>query len=85
MLGYNEICINKWPHTFEEKQKAFYASKGDQWVGYDDVESVKVKCEYINQKKLGGVMFSSIETDDFMGKGGKGKFPLIKTAHNTLN
>ena len=85
MLGYNEICINKWPHTFEENQKAFYAFKGDQWVGYDDVESVKIKCEYINQKKLGGAMFWSLDTDDFLGKGGKGKFPLIKTAHKTLN
>ncbi|CAO1341904.1 unnamed protein product [Diamesa tonsa] len=83
-LGFNEICVNKWPRTFEEKQKSFYASKGDQWVGFDDVDSVKIKCEYINQKKLGGVMFWSLENDDFLGKGGQGKFPLIKTAHNTL-
>ncbi|CAO1336623.1 unnamed protein product, partial [Diamesa serratosioi] len=72
MLGYNEICVNKWPRKWESQQKVPYAVKGNQWVGYDDVESVKLKCNYINQKNLGGAMFWSLETDDFLGKGGLG-------------
>ncbi|CAO1342835.1 unnamed protein product [Diamesa hyperborea] len=83
-LGYNEICLNRWQRIWQADQQVPYAKNGDQWVGFDDVESVKIKCEYINQKKLGGVMFWSLESDDFLGKGGQGKFPLIKTAHNTL-
>lgn len=84
-LGYNEICLNNWPRRWESQQKVPYAVKVNQWVGYDDVESVKIKCDYINQKGLGGAMFWSLETDDFLGKGGQGKFPLIKNAYNTLN
>ncbi|CAO1341927.1 unnamed protein product [Diamesa tonsa] len=85
MLGYNEICANGWPRRWEGQQKVPYAVNGNQWVGYDDVESVKIKSDYINQKGLGGAMFWSLETDDFLGRGGQGKFPLIKTAYNTLN
>ena len=84
MLGYNEICVNKWPVKWESQQKVPYAVKGDQWVGYDNVQSIEIKCDYINKKNLGGAMFWSLETDDFLGRGGEGKYPLIKAAHNIL-
>ena len=84
MLGYNEICENKWRTINSNSQGTPYAKNGDQWVGYDNVESVKKKCDYISESDLGGAMFWSLENDDFLGKGGEGKFPLVKAAKKSL-
>jgi chitinase len=54
-----------WTRLFEPTQMAPYSYKGNQWVGYDDTESVNGKIEYILYKDFGGAMFWSIETDDF--------------------
>ncbi|CAO1336600.1 unnamed protein product [Diamesa serratosioi] len=83
-LGYNEICENNWPRVWQSTQQVPYAFKGDQWVGYDDVESVTVKANYILNNNLGGAMIWSIETADFKGVCGLGKYPLISTAYNIL-
>lgn len=43
-----------------------YAVKNNQWVGYDDIESVTIKLNYMLAHDLGGAaMFWSLETDDF--------------------
>ena len=39
--------------------------RGDRWVSYDDEHSVRLKAEFAFDKKLGGVMVWSVETDDF--------------------
>lgn len=66
-LAYNEICstINSWTRRWEDTQKVPYAFKGNQWVGYDDLDSLPYKLNYILANNLGGAMFWSIETDDF--------------------
>ena len=85
ILGYNEICSNpRWKNKWQVEQKAPYAIKNNQWVGYDDVNSVSIKAKYINENDLGGAMFWSLETDDFQGKCGQGKYPLIRTAFQIL-
>lgn len=33
-----------------------YAYKGNQWVGYDDIDIVKKKAEYVAEKSLGGTI-----------------------------
>lgn len=33
-----------------------YAYKGNQWVGYDDIDIVKRKAEYVAEKSLGGTI-----------------------------
>lgn len=38
---------------------------GDQWVGYDDPISVKLKMAYIQNKNLGGVSLWALDLDDF--------------------
>ena len=83
-LGYNEICENKWPRIWQSTQQVPYASNGDQWVGYDDVESVTTKSNYILKNNLGGAMIWSIETADFRGACGLGNYPLVSTAYNIL-
>lgn len=66
-LPFNEICYNAggWTRFWESQQKVPYAVKNNQWVGYDDLESVAIKLNYILANDLGGAMFWSLETDDF--------------------
>ena len=42
-----------------------YAFHGTQWVGYDTVQSAKVKADYVNKRGLGGAMIWEMSTDDF--------------------
>lgn len=46
-LSYFEICklLSKdgWNKEWNDEQKIPYAFKDDQWVGYDDPKSIKLK------------------------------------------
>ncbi|GFS46560.1 chitotriosidase-1 [Nephila pilipes] len=86
MLGYNEICSDsEWKEVFLSKVEAPYAAKGNQWVGYDNVKSIGIKVDYLIKEQLGGGMIWSLETDDFRGKCGQGKYPLLTTIATKLN
>lgn len=82
-LGYNEICNNKWSEVFDPVQKVPYAYSGNQWVGYDNEQSIGEKVAFAKGKKLGGVMVWSIDTDDFRGTSGT-KYPLLKKVNEFL-
>lgn len=87
-LPYNEICYNIKNSVFarywDNTQKVPYAVGGNQWVGYDDSESIAYKINYIKDNNLGGAMFWSIETEDFNNICGNGKFPLVKMTYQAL-
>lgn len=80
-LGYNEICSSTegWTKTVNPEVGAPFASKGNQWVGYDDLTSIAMKSKWGKSLGLGGAMLWSIETDDFHGLCGQGKFPILNT------
>ncbi|XP_077298658.1 uncharacterized protein LOC143919933 isoform X2 [Arctopsyche grandis] len=61
-----------------------YAYKGNQWVGYDDIDIVKKKAQYVAENSLGGIMFWSIDNDDFRGKCHEKPYPLIEAAKSAL-
>lgn len=66
MLGYNEICSmvqNGWQEHYNETQEVAYATNGNQFVGYDNVRSIKKKLDFLLSRKLGGAMIWSIDTD----------------------
>ena len=50
---------------WDEKAKAPYLwnAKTRQLITFDDEESVKVKCEYVKERKMGGVMFWQYASD----------------------
>ncbi|XP_014472435.1 PREDICTED: chitinase-3-like protein 1 [Dinoponera quadriceps] len=87
MLGYNEICEylkqGGWSVVRHPEHRTPYAYKDNQWVGYDDIESLTEKMKYIKSLGLGGAMMWSIETDDFKGLCGE-KYPLLKTLNAGL-
>lgn len=61
-----------------------YAYKDDQWVGYDDEAIARKKSEYVVKLGLGGIMFWSIDNDDFRGECHGKPFPIIEAAKEAL-
>merc|ERR1712024_274486 len=88
-LMFNEICLhvqnNGWTNVVDVTGKMGpYAYSGNQWVGYDDVDMVAIKAQYILQNQLGGGMFWDLPSDDFKNVCGGGKYPLIRTLSDSL-
>ncbi|XP_027204331.1 chitinase 7 isoform X2 [Dermatophagoides pteronyssinus] len=86
-LSFFEICdMLKMGATlvWDNEQMVPYAFLGDQWVGFDDPRSFKVKTQWLKQAGLSGIMIWSIDMDDFSGSCMGQKFPLINAAKNDL-
>ena len=85
MASY-ELCEKfkeNWNNDWDDEHKVPYAFKGNQFVGYENLRSLREKINYLKDKKLGGIMFWSIDMDDFSGTFcQKGKYPIIKAARN---
>ncbi|CAL4096915.1 unnamed protein product [Meganyctiphanes norvegica] len=79
ILGYYEICstIGDWDMFFDKDVAAPWAVKGNQWIGFDDAESITTKSKWGKSLGLGGAMIWSLETDDFRNICGQGSFPLL--------
>ncbi|XP_024936097.1 chitotriosidase-1-like [Cephus cinctus] len=88
-LGYNELCEKQlsgnWTTVWYEEQKVPYAYSGDQWIGFDNEKSLAIKIKYAKKLGLAGIMFWSIETDDFRGNCGCGPYPLLKASRRALH
>uniref|UniRef100_A0A8D2L0D8 GH18 domain-containing protein n=1 Tax=Varanus komodoensis TaxID=61221 RepID=A0A8D2L0D8_VARKO len=86
-LAFYEICSFKKGATTKviPEQKVPYSFKGNQWVGYDDVDSIKNKVKYLKEKKLGGGMLWAMDLDDFKGAFcAAGAYPLLQTLKREL-
>uniref|UniRef100_H0X3H2 Chitinase 3 like 2 n=1 Tax=Otolemur garnettii TaxID=30611 RepID=H0X3H2_OTOGA len=86
-LAYYEICqfLQQAKITRLQDQQVPYAVKGNQWVGYDDVESVQAKVQFLKNLNLGGAMIWSIDMDDFTGKScSQGPYPLVQAVKRSL-
>jgi len=89
-LAYYEICekileegwdlVTPYPGIMGP-----YAHKDNQWVGFDDVDSAVEKAFYVAEEELGGIMFWTIDNDDFRGLCGKTPYPLIESAKGAMN
>lgn len=70
-LSFYEICLNQqngWTVVTDPTGKMGpYAYKGDQWVGWDDIDITIAKVKYAMNKGLGGIMFWELSLDDFNG------------------
>jgi chitinase len=83
-LAYYEICTmrNSGSTTFEATQRAPYTTLGNQWVGYDNIQSLTEKINFIRSNNFAGWMTWCFDLDDFTGAYcGEGAYPLL----NTLN
>jgi chitinase len=85
MLGFNEICQDlDWKHFWMRNEMVPVAVKDDQWLSYDNINSLGLKVDFANWHGLGGVMVWSIETDDFQNDCGHGKYPLLNAIKRAL-
>ncbi|KAK0049202.1 acidic mammalian chitinase [Biomphalaria pfeifferi] len=81
-LAYFEICDllrNKgYTETLDYIGQQKYAYNGDQWVSYDDKQSLNIKMDYINGFNLGGAMVWALSDDDFSGQFcGEGNYSIL--------
>lgn len=87
-LTFMEVCqrVNQrgWTSVWEGTQRVPYSFNGNQWVGYDNIEAISYKLDYIIRENLGGSMWWSLESDDFRNLCGYGSFPLIRLAQSVM-
>ena len=67
--------------TFDAVRNAMYAVKGKEWVGYDNPDTVKTKCEYALQGNYAGAMVWALDLDRFFGADA---YPLLRTIKTTF-
>ncbi|XP_031628807.1 uncharacterized protein LOC116344420 [Contarinia nasturtii] len=90
-LAYYEICQSikeddAWT-VVQPNPSAMgpYAFRENLWVGYDDEAIARAKGEYVVANGLGGIMFWSIDNDDFRGTCHGRPYPIIEAAKEALN
>lgn len=72
-MGYNEVCMeitnlnSSWTEHWDENSQTPFAKNGVKVVSFDNQRSITEKVKFAMHKDLGGVMFWSIDTDDFRG------------------
>ncbi|XP_078585736.1 uncharacterized protein LOC144867557 [Branchiostoma floridae x Branchiostoma japonicum] len=68
--SYYEICnmLKELGATrvYDSVQQVPYAYFGNQWVGYDDKESIAAKIDFLKSRGLGGAMVWAPDLDDFV-------------------
>jgi len=86
-LSFFEICdVLKMGATlvWDNEQMVPYAYKDDQWLGFDDPRSFKIKVQWLKQAGYGGIMIWSIDMDDAKGSCMGINYPLINSAKEEL-
>lgn len=61
-----------------------YAFKDNQWVSYDDKNTLRRKSELIRSLGLGGGMVWALDLDDFKNRCGEGYHPLLSEIQRVL-
>ncbi|KAK2851710.1 hypothetical protein Q5P01_007986 [Channa striata] len=85
--AYYETCLytKGVPIHLIPDQKVPYAVTGNQWVGFDNLDSLDTKVRYLKSNNFGGACVWSMDLDDFTGEFCKqGKNPFISYLHNLL-
>ncbi|GLD50135.1 chitotriosidase-1-like protein [Lates japonicus] len=85
--SYYEVCLYLKGKTVQwiEDQKVPYDTTENQWVGFDNKDSINAKVNYLTANNFGGVSVWSLDLDDFNGKFcEQGKYPLISHLRSLL-
>uniref|UniRef100_A0A8B9KJV3 chitinase n=1 Tax=Astyanax mexicanus TaxID=7994 RepID=A0A8B9KJV3_ASTMX len=86
--SYYEICgfLEGTKVEWITDQRVPYATKGNEWVGFDTKESFEMKVQYLKENKFGGAFVWALDLDDFAGHFcGQGNHPLMGHLNKLLN
>lgn len=90
MLAYYEVCEriknHGWRKGREASQKSGpFAMFEDQWVGFEDYDSVTNKAKYVLDSGLGGIAAWTVDLDDFTNRCCFEAFPLLSAINRAFN
>lgn len=86
-LSYYEICdmLKKGAtYVWDDEQKIPYAYHRDQWVGFDDERSIRLKARWVVENNYAGAMVWTVDMDDFRGICNSKSYPLISAIKEEL-
>ncbi|XP_033734772.1 chitinase-3-like protein 1 [Pecten maximus] len=87
LLAYYEVCdmMATGGQSYRNYGSPYFVH-ADQWIGYDDEESIHWKIVWLVKEDLGGAMIFSFDLDDFRGScnSSMGTFPLIRAVKDKL-
>ncbi|KAM3872057.1 acidic mammalian chitinase-like [Diretmus argenteus] len=87
LWSYYEICTflqGASVHLIKD-QGVPYATKGNEWVGFDNKASFETKVGYLKNNSFGGAFIWALDLDDFAGHFcGQGNYPLITHLNSLL-
>ncbi|KAF6212525.1 hypothetical protein GE061_013048 [Apolygus lucorum] len=86
MMSYYEICFRIVKHNWKKSDSPYgpYAYSGDQWVSFDDEDSIKRKADFVKSEGLGGIMAWTVDMDDFQNQCCGGQAPLLRAINTGL-
>ncbi|XP_040916321.1 chitotriosidase-1-like [Toxotes jaculatrix] len=85
--SYYEVCtfLPGASVRLIEDQKVPYATKQNEWVGYDNKESFETKVRYLKGNRFGGAFVWALDLDDFNGQFCReGNYTLINYLRSLL-
>lgn len=67
-----EICLNledssAWKQEWDDVGKVPFTYYGDQWIGFENEQSLSIKMDHIKSRGYGGAMFWALDLDDYRG------------------
>ncbi|XP_022652307.1 endochitinase-like isoform X2 [Varroa jacobsoni] len=87
--AYFEICKNVqdngWKREWDDIGKCPYAYKDDQWVGYEDEQSLAIKLDFIIKQGYGGAMVWAVDMDDYRADCHSMKNPLMTMISSVMD
>ncbi|PSN55500.1 Chitotriosidase-1 [Blattella germanica] len=86
LLAYFEYCTNpNWNvvHSTDGSYVYAYNTVYSEWINFEDADTVTKKTQYVKEKGLGGIMFYSLESEDFEGNCGY-SYPILSAINTGL-
>ena len=61
-----------------------YIFRGNQWIGYEDEDSLEIKMNFVKSGGYSGAMTWAIDMDDFRNLCGRGNHSMMRVIYESL-